>query len=142
MPAGRKAKLIESKFTVAEVSDLLVRFGGLVYPAARHMDVSRSALVKYIERHPEAKKAMEYGREQTIDKAESVILRAVEGSLPGCTSRDQIDAAKILLMQLDRGRKRGYGEKVIQEVTGKDGAPLAPLSIVIQPVKVDDGGKK
>lgn len=139
---GRNPKRIESKYNVQDVSDILIRFGGLVYPAARHMEVSRSALVKYIERHPEAKKAMEYGREQTIDKAESVILRAVEGSLPGCTSRDQIDAAKILLMQLDRGRRRGYGEKVIQEVTGKDGAPFAPPSIIIQPVKVKDAEKE
>ena len=113
---GRKPQLIESKYSVEEVCDILTRFGGLVYPAARHMEVSRGALVKYIERHPEAKTAMENGREQTIDKAESVILRAVEGSLPGCNSRDMIDAAKILLMQLERGRKRGYGEKITQEV--------------------------
>ena len=99
-----------------EVCDILTRFGGLVYPAARHIGVSRNALIKYIDRHPDAKKAMEHGREQTIDKAESVILRAVEGSLPGCNSRDRIDAAKILLMQLERGRKRGYGEKITQEV--------------------------
>jgi hypothetical protein len=114
--AGRKGKLIESKYTVEEVCDILTRFGGLVYPSARHMGVSRNALVKYIDRHAEAKKAMEHGREQTIDKAESVILRAVEGSLPGCSSRDMIDAAKILLMQLERGRRRGYGEKITQEV--------------------------
>ena len=115
--AGRKGKLIESQYTVEEICDILTRFGGLVYPAARHIGVSRHALVRYIDRHPEAKKAMEHGREQTIDKAESVILRAVEGSLPGCNSRDMIDAAKILLMQLERGRKRGYGEKITQEVS-------------------------
>ena len=113
---GPKAKLIESQYTVEEICDILTRFGGLVYPSARHIGVSRGALLKYIERHPEAKKAVESGREQTIDKAESVILRAVEGSLPGCNSRDMIDAAKILLMQLERGRKRGYGEKITQEV--------------------------
>lgn len=112
-----QAYLVESKYSVGEVCEVLNRFGGLVYPAARHLDVSRGALVRYIERHPEAKKAMESGREQTIDQAESVILRAIEGSLPGVTPRDRLDAAKLLLMQLDRGRQRGYGEKVVQEIS-------------------------
>lgn len=112
-----QAYLVESKYSVEEVCEVLNRFGGLVYPAARHLDVSRGALVRYIERHPEAKKAMESGREQTIDQAESVILRAIEGSLPGVTPRDRLDAAKLLLMQLDRGRQRGYGERVVQEIS-------------------------
>jgi hypothetical protein len=75
--------------------------------------------VRYIDRHPEAQKAMEAGREQTIDQAESILLRIIEGSLQGCTPRDRMEAAKMLLLSFDRGRKRGYGEKVIQEVDTK-----------------------
>lgn len=117
MQKKKQKHLVESKFSVEEVCDVLTRFGGLVYPAARHLEVSRGALVRYIDRHPEAKAAMEAGREQTIDQAESILLRVIEGSLQGCTPRDRMDAAKIVLMNLDRGRKRGYGEKIEQEIS-------------------------
>ena len=54
--AGRQGKLIESKHSVEEICEILTRFGGLVYPAVRHIGVSRNALVKYIERYPRCEK--------------------------------------------------------------------------------------
>lgn len=95
MGKKRQMHLVESKFSVEEVCDVLTRFAGLVYPAARHLDVSRGALLRYIECHPEAKAAMDAGREQTIDQAESILLRVIEGSLQGCPTRDRMEAAKM-----------------------------------------------
>lgn len=54
-------------------------------------------------------------------------------------ARLKIDTRKWILARLN---PKKYSDNQRVEVTGKDGSPLAPPSIVIQPVKVEDGGKK
>lgn len=130
---SKKIRDLENRASVSEVCDVLIRFGGLLSPTARHFDVARGTLLRYIERHPEAQAAVEQGREKTVDTAESVLLRTIEGSLPGVTARDQIDAAKFLLTCFAKSKERGYASRVEAEVTGKDGAPLVPLTINIAP---------
>jgi hypothetical protein len=62
--------------------------------------------------HPECVQAMEDEREINLDKAESVILDALEGG--------DLQTTKFYLMTI--GKKRGYSER--HELTGADGVPL------------------
>ena len=46
MGKKRQMHLVESKFSVEEVCDVLTRFGGLVYPAASRSPPGRSTITR------------------------------------------------------------------------------------------------
>jgi hypothetical protein len=130
---------IESRYTVTEVAECLEKHYGIISAAANELQVGRNNLSRYLKRHPEALEAYKQSRERLVDRAENTLVRALEAFK--ADPKSAIDAAKFILQYMG-GEERGYSSRQKVEVTGKDGAPLAPLSIVIQPVKVDDGGKK
>ena len=77
---------------------------------------SREAIRLRVNKYPELKEVMDESRESVIDVAEGALQRAV---LNG-------EGWAIALTLKTIGKNRGYMEKTIQEITGKDGEPLNP----------------
>lgn len=130
---------IESRYTVSEIAERLEKYYGIISATARSLGVDRSNLSRYLQRHPEAWNAHKQAREKLVDRAEQTLIQAIEGF--DNDPKAALDAAKFI-MQYMGGDERGYSFRQKVEVTGKDGSPLAPLSIVIQPVKANDGEEK
>ena len=121
---------LENRYTVAEVANVLRKFYGLIQPASRELGCSRGALYRFIDRHPEAKKIVEEGRDELLDSAESVLVRILNGGI-SASAGERLEAAKYVTSTI--GKKRGY-----TTLTGKDGAPLAPLTVTISPEIYDE----
>lgn len=120
---------------------------GVRTKVAAMLGIARSTVQEYIVRFPEVKEAFHEADNTMLDAVENKLEFFTQGYIPRADGTKekvplalQLDAVKFYLRC--KGKERGYTERVEQEVTGKDGAPLAPLSIVIQPVKVDDGSQK
>ena|SRR3972149_895842 len=71
-----------------------------VSKACASIDISRSTYYKWMESDPEFKQVMDDFREEFIDLAETVLVRAMKA--------DDTDASKFILKHL--ARKRGYAE--------------------------------
>lgn len=126
---------LENRYTVTEVANVLRKFYGLILPASRELGCSRGALYRFIDRHPEAKKIVEEGRDELLDSAESVLARILNGAM-SASAGERLEAAKYITSTI--GKKRGYTTRIENEVTGKDGAPLAPLTVCISPEIYDE----
>lgn len=126
---------LESRYSVAEVANVLRKFYGLIQPASRELGCSRGALYRFIDRHPEAKKIVEEGRDELLDSAESVLVRILNGNI-SASAGERLEAAKYVTSTI--GKKRGYTTRTETELTGKDGAPLAPLTVTISPEIYDE----
>lgn len=137
MPAG--SFKLESRYSVKDISQRLEKYYGIISATAKSLGVNRDNLSRYLKRHPEAWDAYKEAREKLVDRAEQTLIQAVEGFEDD--PKSAIDAAKFILQYMG-GDERGYSSRQKVEVTGKDGTPLAPPSIIIQPVKVQDGEKK
>jgi hypothetical protein len=130
---------IESRYTVAEVAECLEKHYGIISAAAHELQVGRNNLSRYLRRHPEAWEAYKQSREKLVDRAENTLVKALEAFK--ADPKSAIDAAKFILQYMG-GEERGYSSRQKVEVTGKDGAPIIPPSIIIQPVKVEHDEKE
>ena len=107
-------KITEKKFIKA-----LKESGGNQSIIAERMNVTRAAVSIFISRNPDMKSLCEAEGEKIIDIAENIIDEDIEK----CKS---IDSAKWKLTNSKRGKLRGYGPKIDQEITGS-----------IQPTKIE-----
>lgn len=130
---------LESRYTVAEIAERLEKYYGIISATARSLGVGRNNLSRYLKRHPEAWEAHKQAREKLVDRAEQTLIQAIEGF--DIDARSAIDAAKFILQYMG-GDERGYSFKQKVEVTGKEGAPIIPPTIIIKPVKVEHGEKE
>lgn len=135
----KQAFKLESRYTVSEIAERLEKYYGIISATARSLGVDRSNLSRYLQRHPEAWNAHKQAREKLVDRAEQTLIQAIEGF--DNDPKAALDAAKFI-MQYMGGDERGYSFRQKVEVTGKDGAPIIPPSIIIQPVKVKDAEKE
>ncbi|CDX30865.1 hypothetical protein MPLA_140352 [Mesorhizobium sp. ORS 3359] len=86
--------------------------GGIKAAAAAALKVGRTTLHRFLAAHPEVKAAAADVDEETLDLAESQVVKAIRaGDLP--TVRWFLEL---------KGRDRGYVRRV--ENTGKDGGPI------------------
>lgn len=109
MGVEKNYRRLENRFSVQEVCETLQKNYGLVLQSSRKLGCSRQALAKYIERHPEAKKAHDDGQAAMLDVAEAVVIQNL---------MDQdLDAAKFVLSTI--GKNRGYTTKTESELSGK-----------------------
>ncbi len=104
------------KYTVAQAEQALLNNYGNVSAAARSLGVDHSTLFHAIKKHERLQKARELAQEQTLDKAEHALLKAV----------DKGEGWAVCFMLKTIGRKRGYVER--QEVTN---APDRPFKVSI-----------
>lgn len=89
---------------VQDYAEAIRRARGLLSYAADALGVTRWALYKFVEQHPELYEVIEEARERTLDLAENNILSKVDSG--------DYNASQFVLSRL--GRNRGYGEKVEQ----------------------------
>ena len=136
-----------SKVDIAVVIAAVKKCRGVRTKVAEMLGIARSTVQEYINRFPEVKEAFYEADNQMLDAVENKLEFFTQGYIPRSDGTKenvplalQLDAVKFYLRC--KGKERGYTERVEQEVTGKDGSPLAPLSIVIQPVKANDGEKQ
>lgn len=107
---------------------------------AEMLGIARSTVQEYINRFPEVKEAFHDADNTMLDAVENKLEFFTQGYIPRPDGSKetvplalQLDAVKFFLRC--KGKDRGYTERVEQEVSGKGGAPLAPPTLVIQPVR-------
>ena len=93
-------KSLERHYTVEEVCNALRKFYRMIKPTSQYLRCSRMTIYRYLEKHPEAKKIVEDGREELLDSAETVLV-------------------KILNVTSTSGKNRGYTTKTEAELSGK-----------------------
>ena len=113
---------------------------GIRTKVAEMLNISRMTLFRYTELYPEVKEAFHDADNTMLDAVENKLEFFTQGYIPRADGTKepvplalQLDAVKFFLRC--KGKERGYTERVEQEVTGKGGAPLAPPTLVIQPVR-------
>lgn len=113
---------------------------GIRTRVAEMLGIARSTVQEYINRFPEVKEAFHDADNTMLDAVENKLEFFTQGYIPRPDGSKetvplalQLDAVKFFLRC--KGKDRGYTERVEQEVSGKGGAPLAPPTLVIQPVR-------
>ena len=135
-----------SKVDIAVVIAAVKKCRGVRTRVAEMLGIARSTIQDYITRYPEVKEAFHEADNTMLDAVENKLEFFTQGYIPRADGSKepvplalQLDAVKFYLRC--KGKDRGYTERMEQEVTGKDGAPIAPPNIIIQPIKVNNGGK-
>jgi hypothetical protein len=121
---------------------------GIRTRVAEMLGISRSTLHQYMDKYPEVQEAFHDADNTMLDAVENKLEFFTQGYIPRPDGTKetvplalQLDAVKFFLRC--KGKERGYTERVEQEVSGKGGVPLAPPTLVIQPVraaKAEDTG--
>lgn len=101
------------KFKPATIRAAIKDSGAIMSTVAKNLGCDWRTANKLINDNPEYKALIDAEREATIDKAESIIIMAL--------NETDIQTAKWYLQTI--GKKRGYSEKF--EITGADGGPLS-----------------
>lgn len=108
----------ESRLSTATVAEALRQAAAIKSVAAQKLGISRSYLYDYIRAHPDLEDVIADVEEQTLDLAETQLVKALgEG-----------DGQSVRFYLKTKGKNRGYTERV--ESTGPEGGPqvhrLAP----------------
>jgi len=103
------------QFTVEQVAVALKATMGKVYLAAKELGCSHQTVYNYLNNNPELKELVEAERGQMIDVAECALKRA--------TIKGEAWAVCFTLKTI--GKDRGYIERHQQELSGRDGKPVA-----------------
>jgi hypothetical protein len=111
------------RFTADQIIRALIRTRGMVTLAAERLACDADTIYNYAKRHPTVEAELKRQRERITDIAESKLYLAI----------DVGESWAIQYYLRTQGKNRGYVER--QEITGKDGDPLAPLITVYMPTK-------
>ena len=101
-----------AKLTITNASKALVTYRGNLTDAATALDCSRTALYKFMDKHPILHEVREEAAEVLLDIAESHLTNAVE--------KGDLKSVRYLLDR--KGKDRGYTTR--EERTGANGEPL------------------
>ncbi len=101
-----------AKITTDALIKLIDDTSGNLSVVARALNVNRSTVYRFMEKHPTVKQALDEAREKMIDNVESKLYsKALDG-----------DTTAMIFFLKTQGKSRGYVER--QEVTGADGKPV------------------
>jgi hypothetical protein len=114
------------KYSDEEFIEALARHRGMVYRAADDVGCNADTIYDRAKVSPDVAAALRKERGKVIDLAETKLFDALEAGEPW--------AVQLALKTI--GKDRGYVERTEQEVTGKDGKPVALL--VLKNVSMDD----
>ena len=113
--------MAEPKHTLEEILTAINDTGGIKAMIANRLQVHRHTVDNYLSRYATAQQAYDEEVAKVGDMAEDVIIQAI--------NKNDVETAKwYARMKL---KERGYSER--QEVTGKDGGPIASTVIVHWP---------
>lgn len=79
---------------------------GIISYACRKIDITRSCYYKWVDNDPKFKEKVDEINEETIDVVESKLLSAINDD----------DLTAIIFYLKTKGKKRGYVERVEQDV--------------------------
>jgi hypothetical protein len=108
-----------AKVTTKQIIEALKANGGMVYLAARKLNISHQAISKRKKTSPEIQETINSCRNEFLDLAEGQLMLAVKAAKPWA----------ICFVLKCIGKDRGYIER--QEVTGKEGGPVT-LKVVYE----------
>jgi hypothetical protein len=92
---------VRESFTVDQVAEALSAAGGVQADAARILNCSRSTLNGYVRRYPTLQELIIQTREETLDLAESQLIKKVKDG----------NMTAIIFYLKTQGKQRGYVEK-------------------------------
>jgi len=119
----------KQKFTCAQVALALRKSAGVMRGAARILKCDAKTVRNYVEQHETLKNLAHEIVDETIDSAESQLIKAIgEGNLTA-----------IIFYLKTKGKDRGYSER--REVTGADGDAVRvehTALIILLPPESDD----
>jgi len=99
-------------YTPTDYIDAITEANGLISVAARRLGVTRGAVYKAMQNHPEITQAVEDARERTTDLAEAKLFQKINDG----------DNTAIIFYLKTQAKKRGYVER--QEYTGAEGGDV------------------
>ena len=100
------------RLTKGRVAQALNATGAIVADTTGVLGVSRQALYKFMERHPDLRVLRTEIEEELLDIAESNVIAAIRAG----------DMKTVRWFLERKGKDRGYSTR--QETTGADGGPL------------------
>ena len=100
-----------AKINFKTFQEALKGSGGNQSIIAKKLQVTRGAVCIFLGKNPKMRKLLDLEAERIIDVAENLIDSDI-------TNEKNIDSAKWKLLNSKRGKNRGYGPKVEQELTG------------------------
>jgi len=115
----------KAKFTQQQVIDALKETKGMVYLAADRLGCEAQTIYNYRDRYPAVKAEMEAQDGKIDDIAEMKLYQAIMAG----------ESWAVQFRLRTKAKHRGYIEKSVTEVTGKDGKDLPVL--VIAPGMLD-----
>lgn len=114
-----------SQEVAARICDEVANGSNLNRICAREDFPSRTTVYVWFQQHPSFADNYARSRETRgdgrFDKIDDVVDDMRAGTIDSNTARVQIDAIK---WQAGKEKPKAYGDKIQQEVTGKDGAPF------------------
>ena len=102
------------RYTAQQVADALTQAKGFVSVTAKNLGCSDQTVRNYMDRYAICKQAVLDAREQMIDIAEGRLYQNI----------NEGDNTAIIFFLKTQAKHRGYIEKSVTEVTGKDGDAL------------------
>lgn len=91
-----------ARFSVKTMREAIQAAGGVITETARALDVSRSTVYNWLEKHPELREYVKIERDGLVDRAELNIAIAVNAG--------DVDVSKFVLERL--GRNRGWTKQI------------------------------
>ena len=113
-----------ARLTVKGVAEQLRKHHGVQAGVAKAFGVTRGAVTRYIDAHPELKDVQQEAEQGLLDLGETALYASVIKREPW--------AVKFLLAT--KGKGRGYVER--SEVTGKDGGEVV-IKVIYDDVDID-----
>lgn len=98
-----------AKKTINEIKEAITNSAGIISTIAKRLNCEWHTCKKYIDSYDETRRALNDEIEKNIDKAESIILKALNS--------EDIQTAKWYLQTI--GKQRGYSEKQEIEHSGE-----------------------
>lgn len=122
MPKLKHRKVSQERFLEALQGTM-----GIQTVIARKLGVNRSTVISYLANDPVLQEAFQQEKESALDLAESKLLQGINEGDPEC----------IRFYLRTVGKNRGYSERVENQLSGANGAPLVIPTITIQPVRMN-----
>ena len=107
----------KTQTTIEEVERAISKCRGNLSAAARALKVTRTAVVHRLNAHPHLKELLAECREAQLDFAEAKLEEKIKKG----------ETVPLLFYLKCQGKARGFVER--QEITGRDGGPIAQVEI-------------
>jgi hypothetical protein len=109
----------KARYTVADFEPHIAKSGGIISTIASRVGCEWSTARRHIDESPTLTRMYNDECESVLDLAESVLIKSIQGG-------DTQDAKWLLTK---KGKGRGYGDVVTNEISGPDGGAI-PVELV------------